>query len=287
MKQILVIGATGTIGRQVVFQLLATGTRVRALSRNPDAGGPPDAGRLPDAVEVVRGDLTDPATLEGPLDGADAVFLVWTAPPHTIDAVVERIAGSTRRIVLLTSPHQTPHPLFQQTNPMAAMHAAIERAIDASGLAWTFLRPGMFAANALGWWAGQIRSGDVVRWPYGQTPTAPIHERDVAAVAVRALLEGSHERKEYVLTGPDSLTQREQVGIIGNVIGRPLRFEEISPEEARRELPFPPAALDMLLAAWNAARGHPALVTPTVENVIGHPPRTFREWATEHASAFR
>jgi uncharacterized protein YbjT (DUF2867 family) len=235
----------------------------------------------------MRGDLTDPATLEGPLDGADAVFLVWTAPPHTVNAVVERIAASTRRLVLLTAPHKTPHPLFQQPNPMAAMFAGIERAIEAAGLAWTFLRPGMFAANALGWWGGQIRSGDVVRWPYGQTPTAPIHEGDIAAVAVRALLDGSHERKEYVLTGPDSLTQREQVAIIGDAIGRPLRFEELSPEEARRELPFPPPAMDMLLAAWSAALGHPALVTPTVAQITGNPPQTFREWASENAAAFR
>lgn len=281
MNRILVIGATGTIGRQVVAQLLATGTRVRALSRRPDIGD------LPDGVEVVRGDLTDPASLEGPLDGVDAVFLVWVAPPQTVDAVVERIAGSTRRLVLLTAPHKTPHPLFQQPNPMAAMFARIEEAIEDAGLAWTFLRPGMFAANALGWWGGQIHSGDVVRWPYGETPTAPIHERDIAAVAVRALLDGGHETKEYVLTGPDSLTQREQVAIIGEAIGRPLRFEELSPEEARRELPFPPMAMDMLLAAWDAALGHPALVTPTVEQITGHPPRTFREWATEHAAAFR
>jgi uncharacterized protein YbjT (DUF2867 family) len=281
MKRILVIGATGTIGRQVVAQLLARGTNVRALSRRPGAGD------FPDGVEAMRGDLTDPATLEGPLDGADAVFLVWTAQSHTVDAVVERIAGSTRRLVLLTSPHTTPHPLFQQPNPMAAMFAGIERAIEAAGLAWTFLRPGMFAANALGWWGGQIRSGDIVRWPYGETPTAPIHEGDIAAVAVRTLLEENHERKEYVLTGPDFLTQREQVGIIGNAIGRPLRFEELSPEEARRELPFPPLATDMLLAAWSAARGHRAFVNPTVEKITGNPPRTFREWATEHAAAFR
>jgi uncharacterized protein YbjT (DUF2867 family) len=281
MTRILIIGATGTVGRQVVSQLLATGTNVRALTRRPAAVD------LPDGVEVVRGDLTDPSTLEWPLDGANAVFLVWVAPPHTVNAVVERIAANTRRLVLLTSPHTTPHPLFQQPNPMAAMFAGFERAIEAAGLAWTFLRPGMFAANALGWWGGQIRSGDVVRWPYGQTPTAPIHEGDIAAVAVRALLDANHEQKEYVLTGPESLTQREQVAIIGDAVGRPLRFEELSPEEARRELPFPPAAMNMLLAAWSAAHDYPALVTPTVEQITGNPARTFREWANENAAAFR
>jgi len=281
MNRILVTGATGTIGRQVVSQLLSTGAQVRAMTRNPDAA------RLPSGVEAVRGDLTDPTSLDGCLDGVDAVFLVWTAPAGVFPAALDRIARSARRIVLLTSPHQTPHPLFQQTNPMAAMFADIERRIEASGLRWTFLRPGMFAANALSWWGPQIRKGDVVRWPYADVLTAPIHERDVAAVAVRSLLEDGHERAEYVLTGPESLSHREQVVTIGEGIGRPLRFVEISPDEARRELPFPAPAMDMLLKAWAAALGHPALVTSTVEEITGRPARTFRDWVADHAGELR
>ena len=215
------------------------------------------------------------------------MFLVWTAPPGAVPAAVDRIAARARRLVFLTSPHKTPHPLFQQPNPLKEMFAEIERSIEASGLRWTFLRPGMFAANALSWWAPAIRSGDVVRWPYGDTPTAPIHERDIAAVAVRALLEEGHEGAEYVLTGPESLTQREQVETIGEVIGRPLRFEELSPEEARREIPFPAPALNMLLNAWAAAVGQPALVTSTVAEITGRPARTLREWVADHAEAFR
>jgi uncharacterized protein YbjT (DUF2867 family) len=281
MERILVTGATGTIGRQVVFQLLETDTQVRAMTRNPDAAG------LPSGVEVVRGDLTDPASLEQCLEGVGSVFLVWTAPAATVPAVLDRIARQARRLVFLTAPHKTPHPLFQQTNPMAAMFADIERRIQASGLRWTFLRPGMFAANALSWWGPRIRSGDVVRWPYADVPTAPIHERDVAAVAVRALLEDGHEGAEYVLTGPESLSHREQVATIGEGIGRPLRFEEILPEEARRELPFPAPALDMLLKAWAAAMGHPALVTSTVAEITGRPARTFRDWVSDHAAELR
>jgi uncharacterized protein YbjT (DUF2867 family) len=167
------------------------------------------------------------------------------------------------------------------------MFAEIERVIKASGLRWTFLRPGMFAANALTWWAPRIRTGDAVRWPYGDAPTAPIHERDIAAVAVRALLEEGHDGAEYVLTGPQSLSQREQVITIGEVIGRPLRFEELSPEEARRELPFPAPALNMLLNAWSAALGQPALVTSTVAEITGRPARTFRDWVADHAEEFR
>ena len=277
MSRVLVTGATGTIGRQVVSQLLATETQVRAMTRNPDAAG------LPPGVEVVRGDLTDPAALDGCLDGVEAVFLVWTAPAGAVPAAVDRMAEHARRVVFLSAPHKTPHPLFQQTNPMAAMHAEIERRIAASGLRWTFLRPGMFAVNALSWWAPRIRAGDVVRWPYAAVPTAPIHERDVAAVAVRTLLEEGHDGAEPVLTGPEPLSHREQVSTIGEVIGRPLRFEEISPDEARRELPFPAPVLDMLLKAWAAALGHPALVTSTVAEITGRPARTFRSWVADHA----
>lgn len=283
MNRILVIGATGRVGRHVVSQLLTTGAQVRALLRNPDAAG------LPPEVEVVRGDLTLPETMDKCLEGVDEVFLVWTAGPATSAPVLERMAKHARHIVFLTSPHQTPHPFFQQPNPMAAMHAGIERLIQASGLQWTFLRPGMFAANARFWWAAQIRAGDVVLWPYGAALTAPIDERDIAAVAVRTLCEDKHAGAGYVLTGPESLSSAEQVAIIGDVIGRRLRFEEISPDQARRELLalMPAHIIDMLLNAWAAAIGQPALVTATVAQITGTPARTFRDWVTDHATEFR
>jgi len=280
MKRILVTGATGTIGRGVVTQLLEAGAQVRALTRNPD-----DAA-LPREVAVIRGDLTSPDTLDAALRDVDAVFLVWTAQPDALPAALARIAQHTHRVVLLTSPHQTPHPFFQQPNPMAEMHKNMERLIRESGLAWTFLRPGMFAANALGWWAGQIREHAKVRWPYGDAATAPIDERDVAAVAVRALLDDGHTGAEYMITGPQSLTQREQVLTIGDVIGRPLQFEEITPDDARHELGFPPVAMNMLLNAWAAAVGLPAYVTTTVAQVTGKPARTFAEWVAHHQESF-
>ena len=283
MKRILVIGATGNVGRQVVAQLSATNVGVRALARSPDSAN------LPAQVEIVSGDLTIPATLDQSLDGVDAVFLVWTAPATAVAPALDRIAKHARRIVFLSSPHRTAHPLFQQPNPSATLHAEIERFIEDSGRQWTFLRPGMFATNALFWWAPKIRAGNVVRWPYADVPTAPIHEHDIAAVAIRALCEDGHAGEEYVLTGPESLSHSEQVSIIGEVIGRPLRFEELSPEEARRELlaEMPLPVIDMLLNAWAAAIDHPALVTSTVADVTGTPARTFRDWVTDHAAEFR
>jgi uncharacterized protein YbjT (DUF2867 family) len=283
MNPILVIGATGTVGRQVVTQLAARGAQVRAMSRNPGAA------HLPPQVEVVRGDLTLPETLDSCLHGIDAVFLVWTAPPAAFAPALERIAKHARRIVFLSAPLKTAHPFFQQPNLLRAMFEQIERLIQASGLQWTFLRSGIFAANALRWWAPQIRAGHQVRWPYLSAPTAPIDERDIAAVAVRALCDDGHAGAEYVLTGPQSLSQFEQLSTIGRAIGRPLRIEEISPDEARHELltlgPLP--AVNMLLNAWAAALGQPAHVTSTVAEITGAPAKTFLEWATDHAAEFR
>jgi uncharacterized protein YbjT (DUF2867 family) len=283
---ILVTGATGWVGRLVVDELLRAGVSVRALTRRPERAA------LPAGVEVVAGDFTIPASLDPALEGAVAAFLVWTAAPATAPAVVARLAEHPsprpRRVVYLSAPHRTPHPFFQQPNPMRDLHAEVERLLAATGLEVAVLRPGMFASNALPWWAPQIRAGDVVRWPYASAETAPVDERDIAAVAARALLEGRHAGGDYVLTGPESLSQAAQVHAIGYAIGRPLRFEELSPDEFRRETAaaWPGGAAEMLLAAWRAALGRPAFVTSAVREILGTPPRTFDQWAADHAAAF-
>lgn len=280
---VLVTGATGRVGRLVVAELLRAGVPVRALTRRPDAAG------LPAAVEVVAGDLTAPQSLDAALRNVAAVFLVWTAPPATAPAVIERLASNVRRVVFLSSPHQTPHPFFQQPNPMANLHAGIERLIAAAGLASTIIRPGMFASNTRFWWADQIRAGDVVRWPCGAAETAPVDERDIGGVAARALSDDGHSGGDYVLTGPESLSQADQVRIIGEALGRRIRFEELSPEEFRRETAghWPGAIVDMLLTAWGATMGRPAYVTSIVGDITGTPARTFRQWVDDHVEAFR
>jgi len=283
MQPVLVVGATGNVGRHVVEALRHAGAPVRALARRPEAAG------LPAGVEVVAGDLTAPESLDPALDGIDAAFLLWTAPPATAEAVAGRIAARARRIVLLSSPHQTPHPFFQQPNPLARFHAELDRLVTGAGVEWTILRPGMFASNTIGWWAEAIRQGDVVRWPHGQAETAPIDERDIAAVAARALLEDGHAGRSYVLTGPESLTQAAQVEAIGEALGRRLRLEELSPEGFREATAgrWPERAVAMLLAAWGATLGHRAYVTSTVAEVTGRPARSFRDWARDHSAAFR
>jgi uncharacterized protein YbjT (DUF2867 family) len=279
---VLVTGATGRVGRLVVDELLRAGVPVRALTRRPDQAA------LPADVEIVGGDLTVPASLDVALEGVDTVFLVWTPAIATAAAVIARLAAQRRRVVHLSSPHQTPHPFFQQPNFLRGLHAEVERLLSAAAIDVVILRPGIFASNALHWWAPQIRNGNVVRWPYAAAETAPIDERDVAAVAARALLDARHAGGDWVLTGPESLSQAAQVRAIGDAISRPLRFDELSPDEFRRENAgtWPASVADMLLGAWRATLGHPAFVTSTVEEIVGSPPRNFHQWAADNATAF-
>jgi uncharacterized protein YbjT (DUF2867 family) len=283
---VLVTGATGRVGHLVVNELLRAGVSVRALTRRPE-----DV-TLPPGAQVVAGDLTVPTSLDAALSGIDAVFLVWTAAVDSAAAVVAQLTthalAHRRRVVYLSAPHRTPRPFFQQPNPLRVLHAEVERLLAAAALDVVVLRPGMFASNALHWWAPQIQSGDVVRWPYGAAETAPVDERDVAAVATRTLLDHRHAGGDYVLTGPESLSQAAQVRAIGDVIGRPLRFDELSPEEFRRGTAetWPASVADMLLDAWRATLGHPAFVTSAIEEIVGTPPRTFSQWAADNAAAF-
>jgi uncharacterized protein YbjT (DUF2867 family) len=171
---------------------------------------------------------------------------------------------------------------------MAVLHADIERLIAAADLESTIIRPGMFASNALFWWASAIRADGVVRWPYGAAETAPVDERDVAAVAARTLDQDGHAGGDYVLTGPESLSQAEQVSIISDVLGRRIKFEDLSPDEFRNETEgtWPRPVVDMLLDAWAATMGRPALITTTVSDILGSAPRSFRQSVADHASVF-
>ncbi len=281
-RVILVTGATGHVGRHVVSQLLGADAAVRALVRNPDSVG------LPGRVEVMRGDLSVPNTLDSCLYGVEAVFLVWPGLPIDFaSAVLDAVRKHARRIVYLSS-LSVRDDLQQQADPMTTFHAAIERLIEQSGLEWTFLRSSGLATNTLGW-AQQIRAEGVVRWPYGAAARSLIHEGDIASVAVRVLQSSEHSGAKYLLTGPEALTQIEQVQTIGKAIERTLRYEEISREAARQQMLtyWPPAMVDGALNAWASFVKEPELVSHTVGEVTGTPARPFCQWAIDHVSDFR
>ena len=230
---IVVLGATGRVGRQVVSQLSEQNLPVRAVSRSARAAA------WPAGVAPAQADLADPASLEPALRGADALFLVWpfTSAERTqglAPKVAEVAARQVGRIVYLSAQPAADRP--------GSFWALTERAIEGSGAGWTFLRPTGFAANTL-MWAGQIRSGDTVRWPFGAAARSLIDERDIAAVAVRALTEDGHHGARYLLSGPGVLTQEAQLAAIGRALGRDLRWAELSRAEA----------LPVLTAAWGDA----------------------------------
>jgi uncharacterized protein YbjT (DUF2867 family) len=160
----------------------------------------------------------------------------------------------------------------------------VEQAIERSGAEWTFLRPTGFAANTL-MWADQIRESGVVRWPYGRAARSLIHERDIAEVGVRALTGDGHAGQRYVLSGPEAIGQADQVQAIGEAIGRDLRWEELSREEAEERLEgkVPETALD----TWAKFAEEPEIVTSTVQDLTGEPARTYAQWAHDHAADFR
>ncbi|MBE1490117.1 uncharacterized protein YbjT (DUF2867 family) [Plantactinospora soyae] len=277
---ILVTGATGNIGRHVVRGLLTAGVAVRALVRDPGAA------ELPDGVELVRGDLTRPAELAAALAGVDAVFLLWPFPTAEGAApVLDVIAAHAGHVVYVSSMSVRD----DQEPALNGVWGEIEQLIEKSGLTWTFLRPGGFATNTLEW-AGQIRADATVRWVYGGAGRSLIHERDIAEVAVRALTGPEHLGMRYVLTGPEVLTQEEQVRIIGEVIGRPVRWLEIPVAQARQILVDVWANADFVDGAfgyWATLVTDPEPVTRTVEEVTAVPARSFRDWAVDHADEFR
>jgi uncharacterized protein YbjT (DUF2867 family) len=279
--RVLVTGATGNVGREVVAGLLAEGLPVRAVVRSPATAA------LPGGAEVVRGDLTDAGSLANAATEVDTAFLLW--PFGTADgaaAVLDALAGGVKRVVYLSA-MGAPDAVGGRTGP-AIFHADMERHIERSGLAWTFLRPGGFATNTL-MWAPQIRAGGVVRWPYAGARRSLIHERDIAAVAVRALTDDGHAGATHLLSGPDTISQADQVRTIGEVIGRPTRYEEIDRDAARRQLLAAwgvSALVDSALDTWSGFVAEPELVTDGVERVTGRPARAFREWAVDHAADF-
>ncbi|MFD1933157.1 SDR family oxidoreductase [Nonomuraea mangrovi] len=275
---VLVTGARGSVARAVLDRLHAAGHAVRAASKNPA-----DL-RLPAGVEAVELVLTDPGTFEAALHGVSQVFLY--PEPEGVDEFLRTAeAAGVKHIVLLSSSAVLAPDA--EHNGLARPSFLVERALAASNLTATVLRPDAFAGNALAW-SHVIRRRLPVQLAYPEAAVAPIHSADIADIAVEAFTGDTLTGRTVVLTGAQSLTFREQLAIISRVLGRDVAVEHITRAEAERQLVqhVPAEVATSLLDYWATAAEGPAPVADTTETLLGTPARPFEQWARENIAAF-
>lgn len=277
---IVVTGATGNVGRTLVPTLVEAGEQVTAVSRRPSPA--PAQG-----MRHVQADLAEPESLRPVVDGAESLFLLIAGSGEELqprDILDVAKAGGVRRVVLLSSQ-------AAKTRPAARSHAplrAFEEAVQDSGLDWTILRPGGFHSNAFGY-AESVRTARTLAAPFGDVGLPIIDPADIAAVAAAVLRDGRHAGQTYELTGPALITPREQAEAIGAAVGEPVRFVDLSRDEAQAFLlqampePVVEGTLDILGEPTEAE----LRLGPDVAGVLGRAPGSFAEWAVRNAAAFR
>jgi uncharacterized protein YbjT (DUF2867 family) len=274
---IVVTGATGNVGRGLVRALVAAGEQVTAVSRGISA---PD---VPAGVRRRQADLAEPESLRPALDGAEALFLLTSgdllAGGGDLGGVLGAArAGGVRRIVLLSS----------QGVGTGRHSRQFEDAVRRSGLEWTVLRPGGFASNAFQWAEG-VRNRRMIAAPFGEVALPVIDPADIAEVAAVVLRAAGHGGNTYELTGPAPISPRQQATAIGEALGEPVRFVELSRAQARsRMLEFmPEPGAETTLRILGAPSAEEQRVSPDVERILGRRPRTFGDWAARNSAAFR
>jgi uncharacterized protein YbjT (DUF2867 family) len=279
---------TGPVGRRLAARLLAAGDPVRILAPGSEAAG------WPDGVQVVDGDVTRPQGTTSAFDGVQRLFLAGAAPGTVRDVIDQAVAGGVHRIVVLSS-HG---PEFEITLPREQWYwLAIERAVEAAPVRWTHLRPSAVNASMLpegcpypgASWAELIRAHGVIRQPHGSAAVPHLDEDDLAAVATTVLFDDAAASTVVDVAGPP-ITARHRVELIGRAIDRTIRFEELTPDQARalwREQGWREDTIAITLWAQAHTLAHPASPVPTVERLLGRPPRLFADWVADHAAAFR
>jgi uncharacterized protein YbjT (DUF2867 family) len=275
---VLVVGASGGVGGAVVAGLFERGVEVRAASRNPS--------RLvmPPGVPVFAADLDHPVSFEAALDGVERVFLYAdVAEPEALTPV---LAAAGVQVVLLSSSAVTRPGAVEDFN--GSRFLRVERAIEEAGLAHTFLRPGGFASNAARWSWG-VKGESAVPLPYPDAVQVPIHEADIADVAVVALTTDTLLGCAPILTGLARLTLREQVATIGSVIGRRVEVIEQTEAESAALLArhVPDEWVRQIIKDWREAVGTTPPVSDEYRRITGRAPRSFRTWVEDHVDLFR
>ena len=282
---ILVTGATGLIGGAVLRRLSQAGVPARALTRDMKK-----AQTMP-GVTWVAGDLGKPETLPAAFEGAKTLFLLT----HYLEDMVElqhnaiaaaRAAGVTH-VVKVSAFAASDH----SKAPIGRWHYHVEKELQESGLGWTMLRLHHFMQNLLAQ-AEYVKNEGAIYSPSGDGKIPYVDGRDVGAVAAVTLTTPGHLGKKYVLTGSEAMSYRQAAEIIAAVIGKPVRFVDESPDQARARRVregVPPAVIESVLAigAYQRAGGKTVTITSTIADLTGRPPQTVAEFVREHASFFR
>lgn len=279
----LITGATGDVGSRVVELLIRGGARPRVFVRDAHKA----TSRFGDRVEVFVGDLADPRSISAALEGIDEFFLLNSGPqiPSRDEAAAKAAReANVKHLVKLSSLD------VQQGLAIGAWHERGEAAVRASGIPFTFVRPTGFMSNLLAW-APSIKAEGVVRSSTGDGRRAFIHSSDIAAVVVKALTTRAYLRESLPITGPEALSFAEVTARIGAAIGKPVKFQPISDEEAGQRysrISGSAEETEAHVSLWRAIReGRLATVTNNVERILGHKPIGLDEWLTENAGAFR
>jgi len=282
MSLFLVTGAAGNVASRIVARLCARKLAVRALVQSGQKAS------FPAGVDVFEGDLKDPTRVRAALAGVSRVYLLsgggdaLALEGPLIDAAA---AAGVEHVVK----HSVQGAQYEAAQ-IPRWHRASEKRIEASKLAYTFLRPASFASNAL-MWAAMIKGGDAVYGPFGEVALPVIDPDDIAAVAEKVLTEGGHAGKTYELTGPASLTTAEQVAVVGRVIGKPLRYVNVPDEAAHKSMVgmgMSAAQADAMIDLVKMLRGLGRVeATTTVADLLGRPAHAFEEVIQASAAVFR
>ena len=282
---ILITGATGNIGTELVKLLASKGTSLRVVSRDEKK-----VAHLDPRIERIIGQLHEPSVVQRALQGIDKLFMipVLLDPDHESDRLLidEAKRAGVGHIVMVSSGVVR----LGDKNPIGILHRQKEVFIEETGIPWTFLRPGGFMSNVLRFWLDTIKSQGKVFNPMGDGKTAPISPYDIAAVAAVALTTTGHEGKVYDLTGPELVSAHDQVTILSKVLGKPIQCIDVSVEAAAERMKsagLPEVAIEGLSKLWIRVRkGEGAFQNNEVERLTGKPAQTFETWCHEHRAAF-
>ena len=283
---IVVTGATGQIGSEVVRQLAEKGQKVRPLIRDPKKAEPLSH----ENVMFVMGDLSDPKSLDEAFKGAQKLFLLTSADPKQVELQHNALEAAKRAGIQHVVKMSAMGASKDSPVALGRWHSQTEEELKQSGMKWTLLQPHFFMQNVAGM-AGSIKGQGALYAPLKDGKIAMVDVRDIATVAAEVLTQPGHEGQTYVITGGEAISFDDVARQIGEATGKPVKYVDIPQEDARKAMlgmGMPEWIVnDMLTLYGFFAAGHGAATTDVVQKVGKAAPRTFAQFAKENAELFK